>query len=310
MKIDMDINLLNDMVNRSILAVDNLTKTYNYPSNISHLLYLIVPAFIIKYGISNERYILNSFEQIPILIQDKNDQIYQAYYTSVPILDGEKVTTYKGIVLNNYENIGLMQLLDNLVHEFNHAINSINNELLYDEKEIRIRTGLCYVVYDRGTMQPLRKEESSIIEEIINTKQTELIIDIIHSFYNYEFTNSEINNTLYSIHNSIDRKYQSNAYLLQSLVCRNLMENKTFISTLENLRFKGNVEEVDYWFDNITGINQSFHKLVHILNQTLELQMKLEKNQGIRFITINKIKSLNSEAMRIVESFNRNCNYR
>lgn len=88
------------------------------------------------------------------------------------------------------------------------------------------------------------------------------------------------------------------------------MENKTFISTLENLRFKGNVEEVDYWFDNITGIENSFHRLVHILNQTLELQMKLEKNKGIRFMIINKIRSLNSEAMRIVEVFNRNCNYR
>ena len=310
MKIDMDIQILNDMVNRSIKAVDGLTRMYNYPSNISHLLYLIVPAFIVKYGISNERYILKSFEQIPILIQDKNDQIYQAYYTSVPNLEGGKITTYKGIVLNNYENIDLMQLLDNLVHEFNHAINSINNELLYDEKEIKVRTGLCYIIYDKNTMKPLRKEESFVVEEIINTKQTELIIDIIHSFYNYEFTNSEINNTLYSIHNSIDKSYQSNAYLLQSLVCRNLMENKTFISTLENLRFKGNVEEVDYWFDNITGIENSFHRLVHILNQTLELQMKLEKNKGIRFMIINKIRSLNSEAMRIVEVFNRNCNYR
>ena len=79
MKIDMDIQILNDMVNRSIKAVDGLTRMYNYPSNISHLLYLIVPAFIVKYGISNERYILKSFEQIPILIQDKNDQIYTEF---------------------------------------------------------------------------------------------------------------------------------------------------------------------------------------------------------------------------------------
>ena len=38
--------------------------------------------------------------------------------------------------------------------------------------------------------------------------------------------------------------------------------------------------------------------------------MKLEKNKGVRFMIINKIRSLNSEAMRIVEVFNRNCNYR
>lgn len=303
--------MLNELMNRCKIAVNSLTEKYRYPSNISHLLYLIVPAFVIKYGFENERYILHHFDEIPILIHDKNNQVYQAYYTSIP-RHGEdgKIVTSKGIVLNNYQNIELMQLLDNLVHEFNHAINSINNEVLWDDKEVKIRTGLAYIVYDKATLKPLRKEESAIIEEIINTKQTESIIDIIHSFYQYEFTDVEISNTLYSIHNSINQKYQSNAYLLQSIVCRSLMENKTFLSTLENLRFKGNVEEIVPWFEQITGVKNSFGRLAHILNETLELQLDIENKKGIRFLKIRKIRSLNEEAMRLVELFNQNCNYR
>lgn len=306
----LDSKTLNELMKRCKSAVDNLTTIYHYPSNISHLLYLIVPAFVIKYGLENERYILRSFEQIPIIISDQVDNVYQAYYTSIPLEKDGGVITTKGIVLNNYENIELMQLLDNLVHEFNHAINSINNEISWDDSVIKIRTGLSYILYDRKTLKPIKKDANSIIEEIINTKQTEFIIDIIHSFYNQEFNDVEITNTLYSIHSSIDKKYQSNAYLLQSLVCRTLMENKTFISTLENLRFKGNVEEINYWFDNITGIENSFQKLGNILSETLDLQIDLEMKKGIKFFKVQKIKSLNQEAMRIVKLFNENCNYR
>lgn len=306
----MDIRTLNELMNRSKGVVSSLIEKYQYPSNIIHLLYLIIPAFVVKYGLENERYIFRCFEQIPIFVRDQKDTVYQAYYSSIPLLDGDKVITRKGIVLNNYENIELMQLLDNLVHEFNHAVNSINNEVSWDSSQIKVRTGISYIIYDRKTLKPLEKERSAIIEEIINTKQTELIIDIIHSFYHYEFTDQTITNALYSIHNSIQQKYQSNAYLLQSMVCRSLMTNKTFISTLENLRFQGNVEEIDYWFDHITGISESFQKLIHLLDQTLKLQMDLENKKGIRFLKISKIRSLNEEAMRIVEKFNQNCNYR
>ena len=306
----MDEKGLNELMNRSQKSVTSLIAKYHYPSNIGHLLYLIVPAFIIKYGIQNERYILNSFEQIPILIGTKEDTIYQAYYSAVPVEQDGKIITKKGIVLNHYQNTNLMHLLDNLVHEFNHAINSIKEEVLFDEKIVKVRTGICYILYDRKTLRPIKKEESSIIEEIINTKQTEMIIDIIHSFYHYEFTNSDFNSALYSIHSFINQRYQSDAYLLQSFVCKSLMENRTFISTLEKLRFDGNIEEVDDWFNHITGSPNSFSRLTFLLGETLKLQMDLTKKKGIRFLKIRKIRTLNQEAMHIVERFNQNCNYR
>ena len=84
------------------------------------------------------------------------------------------------------------------------------------------------------------------MEEIINTKQTEIIIDIINSFNQYNISNREITNTLYAIESEIKDSYQSNAYLLQSLVCRSLIENKTFFSTLENLRFIGEEKKITH----------------------------------------------------------------
>ena len=88
------------------------------------------------------------------------------------------------------------------------------------------------------------------------------------------------------------------------------MENRTFISTLEKLRFDGNIEEVDDWFNHITGSPNSFSRLTFLLNETLKLQMDLTKKKGIRFFKIRKIRAFNQEAMYIVEKFNQNCNYR
>lgn len=302
---------LNTLLKKCRETVDEIAAIYHYPSNITHLLYLIVPAFIIKYGFEQERYLLKAFTEIPVLILDTGDKVYQAYYSSIPEKTDNGYVTRKGIVLKHYQNIELMQLLDNLVHEFNHAMNSIHHEILEKGDRLYIRTGLSYVIYEKDTLKAISKQDNSIIEEIINTKQTEMLIDIINSFNQYTIFDSEISNTLYSIQSSItNRQYRSNAYLLQSLLCQELMKNKTFISTLEKLRFSGNVEDIEGWFDQITGVEKSFSRLVELLNITLSLQLDISKGKGIKFLKINKIKKLTAEAMEIVRLFDQNCNYR
>lgn len=306
----MDNNKINSIIDNSIKIADDLGQKYNYPSNITHLFYLIIPAFIIKYGLENERLILDSFMKIPVLINDKQDQVHQAYYTSRPVYINDQIITHKGIVLNNYQNISLLQLIDNLVHEFNHAINSINQELTIIDDKLYIRTGLTAIIYNKNNLTVIGKQDNSILEEIINTKQSEMIIDIINSLSNYEINNSSVVSTLYSIKNSIENSYQSNAYLLQSLVCKNLIENKTFFSTIENLRFKGNVNDIESWFDTITGKDGSYNRLIELLRQTIDYQVELSKKKKFKYFIINKIKKLNQEAMSIVKLFDQNCNYR
>ncbi|MDD6223570.1 MAG: hypothetical protein PUB18_01030 [bacterium] len=302
--------IINQLIEHSVFTANQLAIEYHYPDNLTHLLYLMIPAFILKYGMENECYILDSFRSIPIIIEDKQDMVNQAFYQSVPYLQGDHYLTYKMIVLKNYHNIGLMQLLDNLVHEFNHAINSMKQELKVLDHKVYVRTGLTSIIYDSKFFRVVGKEDNSILEEIINTKQTEMIIDIIHSFYQYDIQNREVVTTLFSIHNLISGSYRSNAYLLQSLVCQTLMNNKTFISTLEKLRFQGDIDDIGAWFDQITGKEGSYCQLVSLLQKTFSLQLDLLKQTGIKIFKVRKIKMLNQEAMAIVDLFDRNCNYR
>lgn len=305
----MDKEYVNLLINQEIVYSDKLSQTYNYPDNITHLLYLIIPAFILKYGNNHKNIIEKCFMDVPIVINDKQDKIYQAYYYSKPKYIDNNIASNKGIVLNNYKDISLIQLLDNLVHEYNHAVNSIQNEIVVDDV-IKIRTGVSYNYFNKNDLSFKNKGDEIILEEVINTKQTETIIDIIKSFSSMEIENTIVSNTLYSIYHTVGDNYKSKSYYLESIVCKKLMDNKTFISTFEKLRFDGQVDDLYNFFDTVTGKEGSFLELSKLLSKILDLNRELNKTKWFRNIKINKIKEKTSQALEIVELFNRNTVYK
>ena len=305
----MNNEFINNLIEQEIKFSDELAKKYNYPDNITHLLYLIIPAFIIKYKTTNRLIIENCFQTVPIFISGKQDKIYQAYYMSTPKYVNGEIETSKKVVLNNYDNIALIQLIDNLVHEYNHAVNSIQNEVNIKDM-VTVRTGISHNYFNKNNLKFIRKSDEIILEEVINTKQTESIIDIIKSFNDYEIRNTIVANTLYSINYSITSNYKSESYYVESLVCKKLMENRTFISTFETLRFEGQIDDLHDFFDNITGKKGSLMDLSKLLNKTLELQKELPNVRFFKKSKIEKIRSLTREALEIVETFNNNTTFK
>ena len=63
------------LVERYIPFVNELQNMYGYNSNITHLLYLIIPAFVHKYSISKENLIINTFRQTKIIISTKEHKL-------------------------------------------------------------------------------------------------------------------------------------------------------------------------------------------------------------------------------------------
>ena len=287
--------------------IDKISDEYNYDSNIRHLLYLIIPAFIIKYGINKEKLILNTFKDIKIISSNEDTKYVKAYYSSKPRLIDNEYKTIKFMVIQNYNKISLVDLLDNLVHEFNHAVNSYINEIRITKNYIYLRTGLTYRVYKKEGIKFVRKDKSYILEEIINTKQTEDIINIIKEFKN---ENREISNTIYAINSETNHKYNSNSYYLEGYICRKILQNKTFIRTLENLRINGEVYEIKDWFNNITGKNNSYEELINLLNEISDLEIEYANKKYFKALTLNKIRNKSDEVMYIVNKFNNNVNYK
>ena len=300
----MDSNLV---IQRERPIIDKISDMYNYDSNIRHLLYIIIPAFIIKYGVQKEKLIIDAFKKIKIVSSDKQSETVKAYYSSVPKLINNEFKTVKHMVIQNYNKISLVDLLDNLVHEFNHAINSHINEILEKKNFLYLRTGLTFRVYKKQDLSFVRKDASYILEEIINTKQTNDIINIIKSF---NPNDSEIDNTIYAINSETSHKYNSNSYYLQGYICKKILENKTFINTLENLRINGEVYDINNWFDNIIGTEESYKEFITLLNDVFDLELEYSRRKVFKSILLGKIKDESLKIMRIVDTFNNNVNFR
>lgn len=291
------------IIEREKQFIDEISDRYNYDSNIRHLLHIIIPAFIIKYGLNKEKLVLNTFKNIQIRISNQEDKMVKAYYSSVPKKVNNEYSTIKYMVIQNYHNIGLIELLDSLVHEFNHAVNSYTNEIKVTKKYVLLRTGLTYRIYNKEDLSFVKKHNSYLLEEIINTKQTEDIINIIKEFDSND-------STIYAINSETNHKYNSNAYYLQSYICKEILNNRTFISTLENLRINGEVYDINNWFDNIVGTKGKYKELNNLLNEVHDLEINLINKKIFKKITINKIREKSRDIMRIVDDFNNNVNFK
>lgn len=304
---------LDEVLNRYLKFVDNLSIKFNYNNNIRHVLYIIVPSFIIKYGIKNERKILNIFENTKIIINETKNNYNIASFNRKIIKTNNSYQLDKKIILYKYNKIPLIDLIDSIIHEFNHAINSFNNEITIDNKYIYLRSGIVYTKYEKLTLNKILDDSNSIVlEEILNTIQTENIINIILSFSHYKdkIKNIEIINMLYALSNEVNSKYTSKAYKLQTFISRELVKNSTFISTINQLRFSGHVLDIHNWFDDITGKANSYNKLCNKLSDISKLEQKYIKARWLKKYILYKIKVMLNEITTIIESFNNNCLYK
>ena len=306
----MDNNMFKTIMNESIDFVDNELTIYNYSTDIKHLLYIIIPAFIIRYEYKNKNNIFQVFREVPLIETTENNKRFQAYYTSYPYKSNNKILTRKYILVRHYKDKPLIELLDNIIHEYNHAINSFINEIKLTKTKIYIRTGLSYALFDRKTLKPLGIDDKNILEEILNTKQTEEVVDIINNFNKNDLNNFDISNTLYSINNTIDNQYKSNAYSLQKTFTKNLTNNKTIINILSNMRFNGNIDEIPTFFDDIVGKENSYNDLIYILNESSRLEREYANSKLFKKIKLNKIRSLYKKANRIIDNFNNNYHFK
>lgn len=300
----MDYNLI---IEREKQFVDDISDRYHYDSNIRHLLYIIVPAFIVKYGTRNEKLILNTFRDTEIINSNRESKTIKAYYSSSIQRVNMAYVIHKHIVIQNYSQISLVDLLDNLVHEFNHAINSYNYEIKEEENYLYLRTGLTYGIYQKQDLSFIKKDPSFILEEIINTKQTEDVINIIKS---YDLSNSTITNTIYAINGETAHQYNSNSYYLEGYVCKEILNNKTFIRTLENLRLVGEVYNIGHWFDDITNQKGSYDELINLLYRIYQLEIEYSNKKMFKGYLLKKIKDISNKVNQIIERFNINVNYR
>lgn len=298
---------INSLFNKYILYVDEISSKFNYESNIKHLLYVIVPAFIIKYGVNNEQTVLKVFRETKIIIDSRLNEKVPATFNRNLVYYDSKYYTNKFIMIDTFTNSSLPTIIDNIVHECNHAVNSINNEIIEEDKLIKIRTGLCTLNYNKSDLKFIEKSSTNTLEEILNTAQTEEIIKIIKSFDNYSIDNEEVKNALYAINKEVSEDYTSDAYTYQKNLCIDLVNNKTFAPTINNLRLKGYIQDIPNLFDNVIGKEGSYKELNKVLTEIHELIIKYSYSKLFKNMLLNKLREKARYVSHIIEEYERKC---
>ena len=299
---------INSFIDKYVFFVDEISKQFNYSENIKHLLYLIVPAFIVKYGTSNESTILNCFRNVKIYTSNTHDNVVAATFNKVLKKGKDGYYTDKYVMINNYSDSKLPILIDDIVHEFNHAINSFNYEVTYDDKYVKVRTGLSTLNYLKDGLKFVDKSNEITLEEILNTAQTEEIINIINSFNKYYIENEELSNALYALKHEIGQKdYVSDAYAYQKHICKNLINNKTFTPTVNNLRFKGFISDIPNLFDNVIGRDGSYDKLNLLLTDMHKLIIKYSKAKFFKERLLSKIRGKANDVSTLIKEYEEKC---
>lgn len=296
------------LVNKYIPFVDRISDSYQYPANIQHLLYLVIPAFIEKYGYKNETLIQNVFQNVVIQIKEDKNSLEEAFYTSIPKLVQGKVCTYQYVILRKYSSNHFIQLLDNLVHEFNHAIHSYRKEIRIENDRLYLRTGLTEAVYTYPSLEGLSKKNTYLLEEILNTIQTEEVINIIKN--HQDTTNEEIATSIRAINQETGSYYRSKSYYLETVLFQHVLKNRTFTSTLNNLRLSGDIDDIESWFDHITGIPNSYANLNQYLVDIMDLELEYQKKKYFKGMVLSKIKNLLYQCFSIIDTFNDNCHFK
>lgn len=299
---------INPFLNKYILFVNEVSDMFSYDTNIRHLLYLIVPSFIVKYGASNESTVLKCFKEVKIYVRSGKDDVVTASFNRVLKKDSNGYYTDKFVMINNYSLSSLLEVFDNIVHEFNHAVNSINNEILYDDKVIRLRTGLSTLNYKRADMSFINKSDEVVLEEILNTAQVEEIISIIDSFSTFHIDNLELSNALEALKKELGGvKYNSSAYSFQKYICNDLINNKTFAPTINNLRFKGFTSDIATLFDDVIGVPHSYKKLNKLLTDIHLLIIKYSKSKLLKKFYLGKIKDKAVSVSSLIKEYESKC---
>lgn len=296
------------LVNKYIPFVDRISDSYQYPANIQHLLYLVIPAFIEKYGYKNETLIQNVFQNVVIQIKEDKNSLEEAFYTSIPKLVQGKVCTYQYVILRKYSSNHFIQLLDNLVHEFNHAIHSYRKEIRIENDRLYLRTGLTEAVYTYPSLEGVSKKNTYLLEEILNTIQTEEVINIIKN--HQDTTNEEIATSIRAINQETGSYYRSKSYYLETVLFQHVLKNRTFTSTLNNLRLSGDIDDIESWFDHITGIPNSYANLNQYLVDIMNLELEYQKKKYFKGMVLSKIKNLLYQCFSIIDTFNDNCHFK
>jgi len=276
-------NTINPFLDQIVFTIDSMCEKKDIPQELVDYLYLVCSGMILYYGLDYTKEIYQSINDTKYIygLKDLETKLTPAEYNRIKnkinyrenayaisqvnsTYINDKVNkilniTYTLLIARNTPN--KEELLEFITHELNHILSSINNTFTYTEDSIYFRYGLFKTKIGKDN-----DETGRILNEIINTLQTEDIIKIIIDLKKYKINNPKFNNALNSIITTLDsKKYVASGYETFVNLYRPLFSNQEFKSTINKCILDGNIEDLEKKINTQLG-NHSYTRMNLLLD--------------------------------------------
>lgn len=313
----------NKLLDDKYSLMSDIAKKYNYNDELLSMITFIYVAFYLDFGKEVDFPLYDLFNRVKIIYEEGNVSEIANKYGYGKMNDGcaaVTIFTPNFRVFNNPEakqNSQVILLgthvedylatpilkLEMLAHEIRHALMGYyNTNKLIDSNTYYMRSGLQETFYKRkdSDNRVTSIARANTLAEITNTYITEIIVNRIMSFSNYDIKNSNLKRYLKSLGTKQpDGRYRAIGYNNEVRLLYPLLLNDMFINLVNQCEFDGNLDLVKNFIETNTDIC-SYDDFCKILDEVYKennffAKYVQEKNMdkiNRHVENINKIKSV------------------
>lgn len=275
----MDSNKFNKLLSEKYFLLSDVAQKYNYNDELLNMITFIYLSFYMDFGKRCDYPLYDLFNRVRIIYErgtvadialkngfGKVPSGSAAVTVFVPNLRVFKDSSLKqnpqtiilGTHVEDYLATPVLKL-EMLAHEIRHALMGYyNTNILLDENTYYMRSGLKEMFYSRDGDVEERfstKVLGTILDEIMNTFITELLVNRIMSFKKYAIEDKNLKRYLDSLTtNQPDGKYRAIGYNSEVRLLYPLLLNEIFISLVNQHQFDGEIDLIKRFIEQYSSI--------------------------------------------------------
>ena len=260
---------VNDLLDYSKTMIDHINLCKQIPcfDELRKLQYLTFAGMYYFYGAKYLNEIIHAFLDTEIIYSTESvvDALKKYTNNTSDKIEMLAESNALGFFYYDFDSIGIMQrkifffeicvysygeILECIVHEINHVVNSMNEVRVDGDDYISIRTGLSNSIFHvDGTIV----QEKKALEEVYNALQTCDIIDCIFSFAQYDIKDPNIRESIERLKSDHQYGYRCQGYSLLTPIFKPLYDCDRFNLVVRESRLEGTLDKIELAFDSEAG---------------------------------------------------------
>lgn len=307
----MENNKFNKLLNEKYYLLKDVAKKYDYKEELLDMITYVYVSFYMDFGKVVDLPLYDLFNQVRIIYEVGNVSEIAERNGFGNMSDGDAAVTIFTPNLKVFQDQSLKQnpqtillgthvndhfatptlKLEMVTHEIRHALMGYyNTNKLLDDITYYMRSGLQESFYTKDDTTKegfILKQQGTILDEVLNTYISELLVNRIKSFSKYNIENGNLRGYLKTIKTSQpDGNYRSIGHHNDVKLFYPVLQQQMFINLVNQHQFDGDLDIIKDFIESITD-KCSYNELCALLDNISMNNLNYEKavaNNDMDFI--------------------------